>query len=119
MDSIIFRSQGYLFALSSSVIAGVSQQEDLRGISFADYFFHTYEEEMQHLILVDGYVLHVHEIVAIESLSESVPPVPGYIFESGSEWVRGILWRMEEPVFVMNETHLNEDLGNYVPELST
>lgn len=117
-DSLIFRSQGYLFALPSACISGVSLEEWLPGISFADYFFHAYEEEPHHVILADGYVLHVHEVVEIRMLSGEVPPVPGYIFETGGEWLRGVLWQGENPVLLLNETHLGADLAGYVPELS-
>ena len=117
-DCLIFRSQGFLFALPSSVISGVSFEEWLSGISFADYFFHSYEEEQHHVILSEGYVLHVQEVVEIQMLSGEVPPVPGYIFETGGGWLRGILWHGATPVLLLNETHLTVGLASYVPELS-
>jgi hypothetical protein len=82
---LIFRSRGYLFALPSSCIAGVSLQDRLSGISFADYFFHTYEDEPHHVILTEGYVLHVREVVEVRMMRDEVPPVPGYIFGTGGE----------------------------------
>ena len=117
-ESLIFRSQGRLFALPSSRIAGLSLQEWLPGVSFAEYFFHSSQEEPHHVILAEGYVLHVQEVVEIKMLADHVPPVPGYIFESSGEWLRGILWLGTEPVLVLNDTHLSRDLATYVPELS-
>lgn len=119
MKALVFRSNGYLFALQASSVGGVSQEQNLPGISFADYFYHTYEEESHHVILAEGYVLHVREIVGIQELSGKVSPVPGYIFASGGGWIRGLVWHDVEPVLVLNETYLSEDLAGYVPELST
>ena len=119
MKSLLFRSNGYLFAIQASFVGGVSQEANLSGISFADYFFHAYEEESHHVILAEGYVLHVREIVGMQELSAKVPPVPGYIFVSGGEWIRGLVWQDVEPVLVLNESNLSEGLARYVPELST
>lgn len=117
-ESLIFRSQGRLFALPSSCIAGLSLQEWLPGVSFAQYFFHSPQDEPHHVILAEGYVLHVQEVVEIQALAEKVSPVPGYIFETGGEWLRGILWYGRESVLVLNDAHLLRDLATYVPEFS-
>lgn len=117
MNALIFRSNGFLFALPSSAVAGVAQQPDLPAISFADYFFHSYEEESQNLILADGYALRVSELVAMQVFAEQGSPVPGYIFETGGDWIRGILWYENQSVLILNPAFLIAELGRYVPEL--
>lgn len=117
MDALIFRSNGFLFALPSAAVAAVAQQPDLHAISFSDYFFHSYEEEHQNLILSDGYALRVSELVAVQVFAEQGSPVPRYIFESGDDWLRGLLWYEKQAVLILNPTFLIADLGRYVPEL--
>ena len=111
-ESLIFRSQSYLFALASSAVAGVSEQQDLPGVSFARYFFGAKEEEPHRVILTEGYVLFVKEVVEMSLVNEMVLPVPSYLFQEGkSEWLRGILWFSREPVLLLNDTYLSLQLA--------
>jgi hypothetical protein len=118
-ESLIFRSQSYLFALTSPAVAGVSEQQDLPGISFSRYFFAATEQEPHRVILTEGYVLYVKEVVELSLVNEMVLPVPSYLFhEDNSEWLRGILWFFGEPVLLLSDTYLSKQLAEHVPEFS-
>ena len=116
-ESLIFRSQSHLFALPSTAVAGISKQSDLAGVSFSKYFFHVPEVEPHQIVLAEGFVLFVGEVLEISILPEEVLPVPGYIFESDPEWLRGVLWHEDKPVLLLNDRFLTTQLAEYVPEL--
>lgn len=72
-------------------------------ISFAEKVFGRAEEEACELTLKTGTRIGVHRFLEIVPLSGRIVPVPGYIFKSCNDWLRGIFWDRDPKLLLLNE----------------
>jgi len=107
---LVFESRGYHFALPMSIVDNVSEDVHDGSGSFSRYFFNESESEPCCIVLTNSKCIRVHRFHEIVSLTETILPIPGYVFEIEARQARGIIWSSSPKMIVLNEELLLERL---------
>lgn len=120
---LVFQSNGYNFALPTSLVVRVHDQADPASVSFSEVIFGGKEPEPTSLQLQFGLAVSVASVVDITSIPRSLP-LPGYIFDGDApDWIRGAYCdddQHEETggmILILNEERIFELLNGDVSDL--
>lgn len=99
---LVFRSNHYPFAVPASDVEFLAECSDPQAVSFSQLIFGIAEEEPYLLVLRNGARLSVRDVCEMVQLEGTILPLPGYVFEGNSDWLRGMIWENENRVLVLN-----------------
>jgi hypothetical protein len=115
-EYLVFLSSGWDFAIPASLVVHIRRTPPPLCVSFSEAVLCSREPEDWSVLLESGVWLSVADVFEIRPLAGTLP-LPGYIFASDTDWIRGVCWEEKGPILILNDQRLYSMVEGHVSDI--